>query len=742
METIKCSNGKYAKITALSKNTIRFRINNTNNFEEISGLIRYGIFNIANYDISITKKNTEHIYENKHLKFTFNSSTFQFELLNKNNNTNLSSSDVYKSNKEGFKINILAKENEKFYGLGDTTRECLQKRGTISDIWVKNVKSYVPIPLLLSSNNYGIYSNTTYRQIFDICKTNKDTISIWSEKGELDIIFFIGNSYNDILFEYGNFAGKPCMLPQFAYGLTFVCNMENTAKDMVDDMLNFRREGIPCDVIGLEPGWMSTYYDSTVNKKFDDKAFFIPPWASKKDNMSNTFFGVIERLGFKLSLWLCCDYDLSFEEERNAIIKKEETNSLIKDDYLPSMDDFELDQNIGHLPTLMDKVTKRDEPWFEHLKKFVDYGAKAFKLDGAWQINEHPDRLYSNTMTDDEMHNLCPLLLNKQMSLGYEAHTNERAMIYSAGGYAGVQQYAATWAGDTGGGEKPLASMLNNAFSGHPNTSCDMHVFSKEGIHFGFLQSWSQLCSWAYWKHPWLLQNSLKQIYKEYAQFRYSLIPYIYSTAYQAYLFGTPIMRPLPFVYPNDNNVDDIKTQYMFGDNFMVSCFSDSIYLPKGIWIDYYSKKEFIGPYEGKMEIPDNKGGGLFIKAGSIIPYWPQMDFVGEKIIDTIKLEIYPFENSEFILYEDDGISLDYKKGIRTETKITCSNNKNIEINISKQNEAYKNNNNSRFYDINVFSSKPNKVIVNNIESPFEYENNFVIINVNCTNNDCKIIIK
>ena len=109
------------------------------------------------------------------------------------------------------------------------------------------------------------------------------------------------------------------------------------------------------------------------------------------------------------------------------------------------------------MPVYFDKLHKPGVPWFEHLKKFVDDGASAFKLDGANQICFHPDRKWKNGMEDYEMHNLYPLLYNKQMSLGFREYTGKRSMIYSAGGYAGIQRYSATWAGDTGGGQEHLS---------------------------------------------------------------------------------------------------------------------------------------------------------------------------------------------------------------------------------------------------------------------------------------------
>ncbi|MCK5758010.1 MAG: glycoside hydrolase family 31 protein, partial [Clostridiales bacterium] len=543
----------------------------------------------------------------------------------------------------GFSADLAVTKEEKFYGMGDVNREILQKRGTTAKIWVKNVKSYVPIPFLMSSAGWAVFSNTTFRHNFDICDSDPDTVRIFGYYGELDMLFFIGEDYKSLLNQYTAVSGRPVLLPKFGYGLTFVSNMQANAREMLDDCMHFRDRDIPCDVIGLEPGWMETYYDKSVDKKFDPERFYIPEWFSNNEtSLQNTFFGAVKRLGFKLSLWLCCDYDLSYEEERNAVIPS--LDEVIDEDmdYLPSKDDFEKDQNIGHEPLSMDKFTKRDEGYFEHLKKFVDLGACAFKMDGAWQVNEHPDRKWGNKMDDEQMHNLYPLLLSKQMSTGFSKHTGRRSMIYSSGGFAGIQQYAATWAGDTGGGSKPLVSMLNHAMSGHVNTSCDMHVFTKEGIHFGFLQSWSQVCSWAYWRHPWLLGKELEDIFRYYAKLRYSLIPYIYSTAYQAYLSGMPIMRPLPFLYPNDPKADEYIMEYMLGDSLLITCYTEDLYLPEGKWIDWFTGDVFTGPSTENYIAPKNRGGAIFVKAGAIIPMQLPIDYVGQVPQDKIILEVFP----------------------------------------------------------------------------------------------------
>jgi alpha-glucosidase (family GH31 glycosyl hydrolase) len=735
VNTFKLTNGSFLKIDIISASCFRLRMSNRQINNETNAYARYGIFDFTgDRTVPEMHDNEDSIsFATDNLNIDINRTTCHLKAgINGNESLLETSSPLWIGKNGGFSLSVNAKPGESFYGLGDVNRETLEKRGTMAQIWVKNVKSYVPVPFLMSSNGWAVFCNTTSRHNFDICSSDPDVLKIWGYYGEIDVIFFTGDSYSSLLDQYTAITGKPCLLPKFGYGLTFVCNQQANAREMIDDAMNFRNRGIPCDVIGLEPGWMETYYDKSVNKKFDEERFYIPSWCSNSpDAIENLFFGALKRLGFKLSLWMCCDYDLSFEEERKAVIVKEVVRPDDEMDYLPSKDDFEQDMNIGHEPLSMDEYTVRDEGFFEHLKKFVDLGARAFKLDGAWQVNEHPDRKWGNGMDDVEMHNLYPLLLSKQMSTGFSEHTGNRSMIYSSGGFAGIQQYAATWAGDTGGGPKPLASMLNHAMSGHVNTSCDMLVFTKEGIHFGFLQSWSQVCSWAYWRHPWLLGKELEGIFREYARLRYALIPYIYSTAYEAYLHATPIMRPLPFVYPDDEAARNVVNEYLFGENFLVSCFNDSLYLPEGDWIDYFTGRKYKGPFTGTYTVPEGKGGGLFVRAGAIIPMQTVLDYVDEKTVDELTVEIYPSGESSFTIYDDDGITLGYREGIRSEILITCSDDeKGIHLSVSERKGTFEGMPENLTISFRIHAPEPASVNVGLTSVPFTCSDGLVTITI------------
>jgi alpha-glucosidase (family GH31 glycosyl hydrolase) len=616
----------------------------------------------------------------------------------------------------GFGAEYTLADGERLYGLGDETRETVQKRGHLARMWVANVACYVPIPFLMSTSGWAVFLNTTWRHSWDVGHARSDRLRFSGPRGELDYYLFVGPDLPSLLDRYTDLTGKPHILPYWGYGLTFVCNQQADAREMLDDALNFRREGIPCDLIGLEPGWMEKYYDFSVEKKWHPERFYLPYWSTKGPH---TFLGAAERLGFKMSLWLCCDYDLSHEEEREA-----KSRTLLDAPAAQAhADDFEQDKHLG-MAIQMDKITKPDEPWFEHLKQFVDQGVWAFKLDGANQIADHPDRRWANGLSDEEMHNLYPTLLNKQMHRGFKAHTGRRAMVYSSGGYAGIQQFSATWAGDTGGGPKPLVSMLNHGLSGHVNVSCDMDVFTPAGIHFGFLQAWSQVCSWAYWRHPWLLGDTLLPIFKYYADLRYRLLPYIYSQAHVAARTGLPIMRAMPLAFGDDPQADALIHQYMLGDAFLTAAFEDKIHLPRGRWIDYWTGETYEGPADIEARWPADRGGPLFVRGGAIIPYGPLMDYIGQKPVDALEIHVYPDGESAFTLYEDDGVSYAYLDGAVARTVITCRETAgHVTITIGAREGRYDGMPQARCYNVHVHvASAPQSVSVDGQPVDWRYD--------------------
>ena len=331
---------------------------------------------------------------------------------------------------------------------------------------------------------------------------------------------------------------------------------------------------------------------------------------------------------------------------------------------------FEGDEQLGAPRKLMDSLTRPGENWFEHHKKFVDQGVELFKQDGSNQVLEHPDRKWANGMEDEEFHNLYPLVYSRQMHEGFRDHTGRRFTGFSASGYAGLQRYTGTWTGDTGGGAKPLAAMLNLGLSGHGLITCDMEVAQSEGIHFGFLQAWAQVNSWNYWRHPWLLGDELKPVFTFYARLRARLIPYLYSYAHQEHRTGLPILRAMPLEFPDDPEAVGLLTQYLLGHELLVSAFTEKVYLPAGEWVDYWTGERHAGPKWLEYAPPAGRGGGLFARAGALLPLTRHVaDYVGQKPLEEMVLEVFPGAAGTFALVEDDGTTYAYETGAVAETR-------------------------------------------------------------------------
>ena len=457
------------------------------------------------------------------------------------------------------------------------------------------------------------------------------------EKEFLDLYLFTGNNYDEMIDLYTQLTGRPGLPPMKSFGLWLLYHTRATGHDIIMIADAMRQKQIPCDNLSLEPNWMQTYYDCSADKEWNAERFRGCEDGSSYRGGPASMIKALNRMGYELGLWLCTRWDFTFEEERQLGSGKNEPEqeNLILDGIELTHDDT----NVGHSPIYMDTNTIREQAWFEHLKKFVDDGARFFKLDPAWLINEFPDRLYGNGKTDEEMHNLAFLLASKQMNQGYEAFTGRRYYGISVAGWAGLQRYPGTWAGDTGGGLQSMTGLLQDAIVGHSYTTCDMNIESIQGIHMGFLLPWALLNSWAGFKYPGFLGESLNEAVRFYSELRMKLIPYYYSLAYNLFLIGDFILT-------------DVYSE-------------ETLHLPDGKWFDFWSGTIFEGDGTSRrIAIPENRGGHFLLREGALIPTQPLRQFIDAKAIRRINWIVYPgSQESSFTLYLDDGDTIANRTG-------------------------------------------------------------------------------
>lgn len=584
-------------------------------------------------------------------------------------------------------------KDELFYGLGEANPDRLVLNGRTYLERVVYGNCEMPIPFLMTKAGYGILCCATVWHGIDVCARRPDEICWYLPAGDIDFFVFAGNGLPQVLERYTYITGRPMLLPKWAYGLTFIDQVNADQFEIMRDAATFREKKIPCDAISLEPGWMEQNYDSSVNKRWNVQRFFIEDWSGSKVPgcvNANYFTAALQRYGFQLHLWLCCCHDFTAEEERR-----------IGNDVAPEIPD-----------------------WFTHLRRFVNDGAASFKMDPCSTVDGADEcRTYANGLSEPEMHNLIQTLYARDMYRGAAEYTHLRPMHHYCGAYTCAGAYTASTTGDSGGGQKTLAWVLSGGMSGVSNMTCDMNVFSKDAIHYCFFTAWCQLNSWAGFDHPWWAGEEIEPIFTYYDRLRYRLMPYIYSTAIHANLTGMPIDRAMPLVF-EDPETENSISEFMFGDNLLVGAFTDQVYLPAGtVWMDYWSGTVYEGGQTVRPQIPADRGGFLFMRGGAILPTDQPRQHTAHGDTEHIILEIFPHGSSSYDFYEDDGATQEYLEGKRTCTRITVTEEAgSVRIGIGERVGTFRGIGN-RTYGIRLFAAgKPSAIRADGEAVPFVWE--------------------
>jgi alpha-glucosidase len=188
---------------------------------------------------------------------------------------------------------------------------------------------------------------------------------------------------------------------------------------------------------------------------------------------------------------------------------------------------------------------------------------------------------------------------------------------------------------------------------------------------------------------PWMYPQVLP-IIREAIEFRYRLIPYLYSLFFEAARSGKPIIRPMVYHFPHDSECHSESFDFMLGPNLLVASVLEDgartrrVYLPKDTdWCDFYTGQWYPGGQTIEVAAPLERIP-LFVPEGGAIPMGKVMRYIGEKPDDLRQVYVYPspaLGRGAFKLIEDDGTSNGYQDGIFTEIEIeTHANSANISI--------------------------------------------------------------
>lgn len=627
------------------------------------------------------------------------------------------------------------KEEMYFFGFGERTGH-LNKRGCHYINWNTDdptphgetyEKLYKSIPFFITLEDkeaFGIFFDNTFESHFDLGKENLNYYYFASIDGNIDYYFIYGPSVDKVIKGYTYLTGRTPLPQLWTLGYQ-QCRWAYCPESNVIEVANkFREKDIPCDAVYLDIEYMDDFRVFTWDKnKFKNPKKMI-------DNLKKDGFKLVTIIdpGVKVDQ----GYSIYDEGLKNGYFATDKNGITYTNWVWPGNSVF---------PDFMNSEVRNW--WSNNQKILLDDG-----VAGVWNdMNEPasfngplPDDIKfnedGNILDHKEIHNVYGHMMSKATYEGIKKHTNKRPFVITRACYSGTQKYSTVWTGDNQSTWEHLRMsipmLMNLGLSGMSFCGTDVGGFGYDTTS-ELLSRWVQVGAFTplFRNHttiysrdqePWSFDKKTEDIYRKYVKLRYKLLPYIYDNFYKGEIDGLPLIRPLLLNYQNDEKTYEINDQFLCGESIMVAPILEQgkkarmVYLPKGSkWVDYWTKEVYEG---GKYIIKETPLDicPIYIKSGSIIPNFPKINYVGEKEVDTLILDVYLDKDNDFeyIHYQDDGESFEYKDGKYNLYKISIENNDEININIDLINDKYDSKYNKFIFNIN--SDDYNKAIINQKE--------------------------
>ncbi len=534
--------------------------------------------------------------------------------------------------------------DESIFGLGEKFGP-LNRVGQTISLWniegIGNTsgRAYKHIPFYLSSRGYGVFFNHFNPMTFWVGTRELSKIEVAIENTKnalLDYYFFYGPTPKNVLTNYSALTGRSPVPPRWSYGVWMSRLSYNSQQEVLEVANKIRAEKFPCDVIHIDTNWFEEFWGC--DWKFDPKRFPDP----------ESMFRQCADLGFKISLW-----QAPYVKDSLPLYKEGKNQKVFAKNHGPFM--F-LNFGPHHV---IDFSNPKATLWYqEKLSNLFKQGAKVIKVDFGEQIEPHQEFQH---YTGREMHNLFPLLYNQAAFEVTEKELGKgNALIWARSAYAGSQRYPVHWSGDNsstfpnmlcslrGGLSLGLASFTFwsqdvGGFVGIPDDLLYVRwvALSIFQSHFRF-----HGCAPKF-REPWNFSPEAQEIVRGLLEFRYQLVPYLYSESIQAVKRGLPLISPLFLEFPDDPMCYHIEDQFLSGRNLLVAPIlteesSRRIYIPSGQWYDYWSGELHTGPRWLTVEDIPLDQIPLFVRSGSILPLGEKCQYISENLPTKLIVLAYP----------------------------------------------------------------------------------------------------
>ena len=605
-------------------------------------------------------------------------------------------------------------KDEQIFGFG-LNFKTVHQRGKILLLHVDhyggtdNGRTHAPVPFYVSDKGYGVFINSArYITVYAGTAVRKDSPEApepldrnsnkkWSSQPYSDaveikvpaagteIYIFAGPSPLDAVRRYNLYSGGGCLPPRWGLGFTQRVPTLYTSDQVIQEAKMFAQRGFPLDFIGLEPGWQSKAYPCTF--EWDKTRYPDPP----------TFIKTMKEMGIRLNLWT------------NPYISKD---SPIYQNIIPYTGSHTVWGGVVADLT-MPEAQKILITQLENNQ--VNLGISGFKIDECDGYDRWlwPDvAKFPSGNSAEQLRQTYGLLLQKiTTDLYHQKNTRTYGLVRASNG--GGSSFPYVIYNDYYSHEDFITALINSGFCGvlwtpevRGSKTSEEWLRRMQTVIFSPM---AMINAWSDGTKPWSFPDVEKEV-KEYAMLRMQLIPYLYTEFAKYHFEGTPPFRGMnlelgfdsktKMELKNENLSDnpyteailkENKDQYMTGEYLLIAPLftgqtSRTVILPKGKWYDFYSGK-FAGDGEVITVSPGLSKIPVFVKDGGIIPMMmPSLHAPAAGVKFDLEVRYYGSKPGNYKLYDDDGETFDYEKGIYSwrEIKVTTDKKGKLSGTISK----------------------------------------------------------
>jgi alpha-D-xyloside xylohydrolase len=533
---------------------------------------------------------------------------------------------------------------ELVYGLGERFGP-LVKNGQEIDIWnadggTSSEQAYKNIPFYLTNRGYGVFVNHPGHVSYEVGSESVERVQFSVPGESLEYFVIAGDEPKQILERYTALTGRPATVPAWSYGLwlstSFTTNYdEATVTSFIDGMAE---RDLPLSVFHFDCFWMREFNWSDF--AWDPRTFPDP-------------VGMLKRLHEK-NLHVCVWINPYIAQRSPLFAEAKELGYLVK---RTNGDVWQWDLWQAGM-ALVDFTNPDATKWYQDkLRVLLDQGVDSFKTDFGERIPL--DVEYFDRSEPARMHNYYPMLYNRAVfELLEEVRGKGDAVLFARSATAGGQSLPVHWGGDSTSTYESMAETLRGglslAMSGFGFWSHDIGGFEgtpdagvfKRWIAFGLLSSHSRLHGSDSYRVPWNFDDEAVEVTRTFTKLKLRLMPYLYASGLLASDRGTPVLRPMQLEFPDDPAVGYLDRQYMLGSELLVAPVFDphgwvDFYLPAGMWTDYLSGKQRVGPgwfreQHGYDSLP------LYVREGAVLPLGAVDSRPDYDYLDGVTVELYP----------------------------------------------------------------------------------------------------